>query len=119
MHNYKELKVWNKAVELSTVVYSLCAEFPKEERYGLKSQMQRSAVSIASNIAEGAGRNSDKEFRQFLAYAYGSCYELETQVIISRNVGLIENEISKSIQNQIIEITKMLYVLSKSLVSEV
>lgn len=119
MHNYKELKVWNKAVDLSTAIYSICAEFPVDERYGLKSQMQRSSVSIASNIAEGAGRNSDKEFRHFLSIAYGSCYELETQVIIASNVGLIETEVSESIKKQITEITKMLYVLSKSIVVDV
>jgi four helix bundle protein len=119
MHNYKELKVWNKAVDLSTAIYSMCAEFPAEEKYGLKSQMQRSSVSIASNIAEGAGRNSEKEFRHFISIAYGSCYELETQVIISKNIGLIGTENCETIQNQIIEITKMLYVLSKSLVSKV
>ena len=79
MHNYKELKVWQKAVQLSTAVYSLCSELPAEEKYGLKSQMQRCSVSIASNIAEGAGRNSNKEFKYFLSIANGSCYELETQ----------------------------------------
>jgi hypothetical protein len=67
MHNLKELKIWQKAVELATEVYQLTAEFPKEEKYGLTSQIRRSVVSIPSNIAEGAGRNSDREFVQFLS----------------------------------------------------
>ena len=115
MHNYKELKVWKKAVELSTAIYSLCSEFPADEKYGLKSQMQRCSVSIASNIAEGAGRNSDKEFKHFLSIAHGSCYELETQLLISRNIGLIDDNRDSNIQQLLTEIMKMSYVLSKSL----
>ena len=113
MHNYKELKVWQKAVQLSTGVYSLCSELPAEEKYGLKSQMQRCSVSIASNIAEGAGRNSDKEFRHFLSIANGSCYELETQLIIAKEIGMIIDK--TKIRTQLTEIMKMIYVLSKSL----
>lgn len=115
MHNYKELKLWKKVVELSAMVYELCSRFPSEEAYGLKSQMQRCAVSIASNIAEGAGRNFNKEFKHFLSIANCSCYELETQLLISRNVGFIENENELDISQQLTEIMKMSYVLSKSL----
>jgi four helix bundle protein len=115
MHNYKELKVWSKAVELATSVYTLCSKFPIEERYGLKSQMQRCAVSIPSNIAEGAGRDSNKSFKYFLSIANGSSYELETQLLISKNIGFIEEESEKAIQSQLTEIMKMIYMLSKSL----
>ena len=115
MHNYKELRVWQKAVELCAAVYNLCAQFPPEEKYGLKSQMQRSAISIASNIAEGAGRNSNKEFKHFLSIANGSCYELETQLLISKNVGFIDVKNELNISEQLTEIMKMSYVLSKSL----
>ena len=113
MHNYKELKVWQKAVQLSTAVYSLCSELPAEEKYGLKSQMQRCSVSIASNIAEGAGRNSNKEFKYFLSIANGSCYELETQLIIVNEIGMTIDD--SKIRTQLTEIMKMIYVLSKSL----
>ena len=65
MHNYKKLDVWNKAVDFATQIYSVTKNFPKEEVYGLTSQLRRASVSISSNISEGAGRNSDKEFRQF------------------------------------------------------
>ncbi len=89
MHDYKQLKVWNKSIDLVVDVYKATGDFPKEEKYGLISQMRRSAVSIPSNIAEGAGRNSDKEFCHFLAVAHGSSYELETQVIVSERLELI------------------------------
>ena len=115
MNNYKELKVWGKAVELSTAIYSLCSGFPPDEKYGLKSQMQRCSVSIASNIAEGAGRNSKKEFRHFLSIATGSSYELETQLIIAGNIGITTEKIIEPIRALLVEIMKMIYVLSKSL----
>lgn len=85
MHNYKELSVWNKSVSLATGVYSSTQKFPKVEKYGITSQIRRSVVSISSNIAEGAGRFGKKEFRHFLNIAYGSSFELETQLIISKN----------------------------------
>lgn len=119
MHNYKELKVWAKAVDLSTAVYAICSKLPHEEKFGLRSQMQRSGVSIASNIAEGAGRSGNKEFAHFLSIAVGSCYELETQLLIAQNVGHLDKIDVEGIQNQITEITKMIYKLSKSLQSEV
>lgn len=115
MHNYKELKVWQKAVELSTMTYALCANLPSEEKYGLKSQMQRCCVSVASNIAEGAGRNSNKEFAYFLSIANGSCYELETQLIIANKLDFINKEDIDEILVLLTEISKMIYVLSKSL----
>ena len=118
MHNYKELNVWKKAVELSVAVYALCSKFSKEEKYGLKSQMQRCSVSIPSNIAEGAGRNSKKDFTPFLAIATGSSYELETQLLIAENIGITNDEKIKAINSLLIEIMKMIYVLSKSLDSK-
>ena len=94
MHNYKQLKVWNKSIDLVVDVYKATVEFPKEEKYGLISQMRRSAVSIPSNIAEGAGRSYDKEFCHFLSNAHGSSYELETQVIVSEKLKLISKDLS-------------------------
>lgn len=114
MHNLKELKIWQKAVDLATDVYRLTADFPKEEKYGLTSQIRRSAVSISSNIAEGAGRNSDKEFAHFLGISNGSSYELQAQLIISKNLGLLNSEI-ESILDQLDQIQKMNYSLQQKL----
>lgn len=106
MNKYKDLKIWQKAVDLSVKVYEMTRNFPKDEVYGLTSQMRRSSVSIASNIAEGSGRNSKKEFKYFLSIAYGSCSELETQMIISERNGFITMEALNSIQVDILESKK-------------
>jgi four helix bundle protein len=111
----KELKIWEKSVDLAVSVYSSTAEFPNEEKYGLTSQIRRSAVSIPSNISEGAGRNSGKEFIQFLGIANGSSYELETQLILSSRLGLISGEVTEKLLNQIEEIQRMNYGLRESI----
>ena len=95
MHNYKQLKVWEKAMELVADIYKTTVEFLKEQRYGLISQMRRSAVSIPYNIAEGAGRNSDKEFCHFLSYSHASSFELETQLIVSEKLQLLSKDLCK------------------------
>ncbi|HLR26554.1 MAG TPA: four helix bundle protein [Fodinibius sp.] len=87
----------------------------KYELYGLVSQMRRCSVSISSNIAEGAGRGSKKEFRHFLDIATGSCYELETQLIISHNLNYLDNKNKETVSEALTEIQKMLYALTKSL----
>ena len=92
MKTHKDLEVWKKSIEMVTKVYTLTRSFPKEELYGLSNQMRRAAVSVASNIAEGAGRNSSKELLQFLYFATGSLSELETQLIIAHNLGYLNNE---------------------------
>ena len=89
MSNFKELMVWQKAIDLVTEIYKITRAFPKEEVFGLVSQMQRAAVSIPSNIAEGHERNSEKEFAQFLCIARGSLAELETQIIIAEKLSYI------------------------------
>ena len=83
IHNFRELQVWQKSMELVVLIYQLTAQFPKEEKYGLTSQIQRCAVSIPSNLAEGSGRVSDKEFQHFISIAMGSAFELETQMILA------------------------------------
>jgi len=115
VNKFKDLKIWQKAVDLSVKVYEITRNFPKDEVYGLTSQMRRSSVSIASNVAEGSGRNSKKEFEQFLSIAYGSCSELETQMIISERNGFITKEALSSIQEEILEIQKMNWALKRSL----
>lgn len=91
MHQYKELKLWQKSIDLVTRIYSLTREFPPAEKFGLVSQINRSAISIPSNIAEGAVRNSDRKFVQFLTISHASSFELETQLIISKKLKLFIN----------------------------
>jgi four helix bundle protein len=113
--NYKELKVWQKAMDLTVEVYKLVKLLPKEETYALSDQMRRAVVSIPSNIAEGQGRNSDKEFIQFLSIARGSLWELETQIEICLRIGYIDQSLTTNTNNLIAEISKMLNALSNSL----
>ena len=91
MHSYKELRVWKRSIDLAKEVYELTSSYPKSEQYNLVSQMNRSAISIPPNIAEGAGRGTNKDFINFLGYAQGSSFELETQLILSNELGLINN----------------------------
>ena len=113
MRKYKDLKFWQRSVNLATQVYSITSQFPAEERFGLISQMRRAAVSVSSNIAEGAGRTSDKEYKHFLDIAYGSLYELQTQLIISNNLDYVKSDICKAIEDEIIEIQKMIFTYAK------
>lgn len=115
MHKVEDLKVWQKSIELAKQVYKVVAELPDNEKYGLTSQIKRCTVSIASNIAEGAGRNSNKEFKHFLGIANGSSYELHTQLILVYELNLIEKNKIEDILNLIIEIQKMIYSFQKSL----
>ncbi len=111
MHNYKKLEVWNRDVDFATQIYSTTKSFPIDELYGLTSQLRRASVSISSNISEGAGRNSDKEFRQFLNISFGSCAEIETQLIISKKLGYLSEEQFSILSTEIIEIQKIIYSL--------
>lgn len=113
MNNYKNLKVWQKAVDLTVFIYEITINFPKNEIYGLTSQMRRSSVSIPSNIAEGAGRNSKKEFIHFLSISTGSSCELETQTIISYKLNYINHETYEKINAEIQDIQKMIASLQK------
>lgn len=109
MHKYKELKIWQKAIELVTDIYKATSKFPDKERFGLISQINRATVSISSNIAEGAGRNSDKEFLYFLSIAHASSYETETQLIISYNLNYLSAEELDALTEKINEWQKMSY----------
>lgn len=113
MNNYKELKIWQKSMDLVEKVYLLTSTFPKEETYGLKNQIQTSVVSIPSNIAEGAGRNSNKEFRNFLGIANGSANELNTQLILSHRIRLLTEKDLEEVLHLLTEIQKMNYTLIK------
>ncbi len=118
MHKFKELKVWQEAMELAKEIYALPRLFPAEEKFGLTSQINRSAVSIPSNIAEGAGRNYDKEFLQFLNVAMGSAFELETQVLLAKSFGFIASEKISAVTEQIDKVQRMLNSLRTSLLKK-
>lgn len=117
MSSYKELSVWQKSIQLVIDIYKLTKTFPKDEIYGLVSQMQRAAVSIPSNIAEGNERNSKKEFIHFLHIARGSLAELETQLVIAEKLNYINQNQSTQILNNCHEIGKMINGLLIKLVN--
>lgn len=115
MHNFRELKIWQDAMKITKLTYKLTKLFPSSEMYGLTSQMNRAAVSIPSNIAEGAGRNSNKEFTQFLNISIGSCFELETQVILAFEFAYIEKEDLEKFVLDINRLEKMINSLISTL----
>jgi four helix bundle protein len=115
--DFKDLIVWQKAMELVTVVYRLVKKLPKEELFSLSDQMRRAVTSIPSNIAEGQARNSTKEFIRYLAIAKGSKAELETQLLLSVKINYLNNEEIQTAINLIQEIGKILNALQKSLSS--
>ncbi len=119
MHNFKELIIWQRSRELVKNVYQLTANFPKSEQYGLISQINRSAISIISNIAEDAGRSSNLDFNRYLDMAVGSAFELESQLIISVDLGFLIEEDIKDIIIEINEIEKMIRGFQKNLKSNV
>lgn len=119
MHNLQEIIIWKKALDLSKSVYMLCSELPADEKFGLSNQIKRSVVSIPSNIAEGAGRNSDKEFLYFLGIAQGSSFELMTQLILCYELNLIEKIKIDDVIENLKEIQKMNYAFQKNLKSKV
>lgn len=117
MNRYKDLIVWQKAMELVVLVYAFVKNLPREELYGLSDQMRRAVVSVPSNIAEGYMRGSKKEFSHFLTIAMGSCAELETQIELCKRLGFCSDTIK--IDDMITEILKMATVLNNKLQSEV
>ena len=117
--SFRELKVWNKAVDLALLVYEFTAEFLRREVYGLSSQMQRAAVSIASNIAEGSARGTRRDFRQFVKLAEGSNCELQTQLLIARRLQYASGQKCDVLDALSDEIGKMLTALSKYLTREI
>ena len=115
MHNYLELKIWQRSRELVKLIYQLTESFPDSQKYGLTNQMQRAAISISSNIAEGAGRNSSKEFVRFLDIANGSAFELETQLFLCADLGYTKISQVENIISELKEIQKMIFKFRESL----
>lgn len=115
LKSYKELNVWQKAYQLCLNIYKATQDFPSEEKYGLTSQIRRAAVSVPSNIAEGYGRKSTKEYLQLLYIAYGSVCELETQLLLSSDLGYGKAVDLEKLQQDIGDVERMLKGLIKSL----
>ena len=113
--SFRDLLVWQRAMQLTVAVYRLTREFPMEEQYGLTSQLRRSAVSIPSNIAEGQGRLSSGEFRQFLGVARGSTCEVQTQLELSRALNLGSSKLIEEAEDLSDEVRKMLFGLLESM----
>lgn len=115
MHNYKELKIWQKSRILVKDVYQLTNSFPKEESYGLTSQIRRAVISIPANIAEGAGRGTNKDFSHFLDISMGSLFELESLLILSIDLSYLTNNKILSLVDQITEVGKMIVSFKSNL----
>ena len=111
MPDYRRLKVWEKSHQLVLDVYAVTAKFPVVERYGLTAQLRRGAISVPSNIVEGAGRRGDGDFRRFLAIALGSCAEVEYQLLLARDLGMLQPADHERLTGQISEIGRMLSAL--------
>ncbi|HTL81018.1 MAG TPA: four helix bundle protein [Bacteroidia bacterium] len=108
-HNVKELRIWNNAIDLVVDVYKLSSAFPPDERFGLTSQIRKAAVSIPSNIAEGAGRNTNKDFSHFVGISNGSSYEVMTQIIVANKLRLVTEEEVAPVLKKLDELQKMTY----------
>lgn len=115
MHNFRELNIWKDSMVLTKSVYKLTKAFPSSELYGLTSQINRSAVSIPSNIAEGAGRGGNKEFIRFLFISLGSSFELETQLLLANEFGYLTKNDLDPLQNSLTKIQKMINSLISTL----
>ncbi|HEY8560018.1 MAG TPA: four helix bundle protein [Pyrinomonadaceae bacterium] len=115
VQSYRQLIVWQRAMSLVKEIYQLTNKFPKEEIYGLVSQIRRAAVSIPSNVAEGQGRDSTKEFLHHLSIAYGSLMEVETQILIAKSLEYLKSEETKSILEKTAETGRLINGRSRSL----
>lgn len=118
VHNYKELKIWQKSRMLVKIVYTATSKFPKEELYGITSQARRAAVSVPLNIAEGAGRGTEKDFCHFLDMTRGSLLELETLFILSNDLGFLSKDTLNQILDEISEISRMIISFQRTLINE-
>lgn len=112
VHNFREMNIWKRSMDLTRNVYVLTSELPSDERFGLKSQVNRCAVSIPSNIAEGSGRGTNKDFRRFLDISLGSSYELETQLILTQDLFKID---ATNVIQELNEVQKMIVGFRRTL----
>ncbi|MFN0050448.1 MAG: four helix bundle protein [Cytophagales bacterium] len=114
-HNFRQLKIWEKVMDLVILTYAITSKFPSDERFGLISQINRCSVSIPSNIAEGTGKSTDKDFAYFLSHSFGSLYELETQIIISFKLKYLSENSYNDVIEQIFILEKMIVGFIKNL----
>ncbi len=115
VRDFRELKVWEKGHQVTLQIYSITQNFPREETYGLTSQMRRSSASIPTNIAEGCGKGSDAELARFMQIAMGSASELEYQLLLAKDLGYLENPVYERLHEGVIEVKKMLGPFIKKL----
>lgn len=115
MKDFRQLKVWEKSHQLALAIYKGTKKFPKEELYGLTSQIRRASMSIPTNIAEGCGRNTDKEFARFLQIAMGSASETEYQLILARDLEFLPKDSYEKLHNDVEEVKRMLASLLKTI----
>ena len=108
MRDYRELKVWERGHELTLEVYRVTRAFPKDELYGLVSQVRRAASSVPANIAEGCGRTGDKELARFMTIASGSAFELDYHFLLARDLGYLQDEVYQALHTSVTEIRRML-----------
>jgi len=115
MHNHKNLKIWQRSMDIVEMIYRETVNFPMEEKYGLTSQIRRASSSIPSNIAEGSGRQSKKEFKYFLSISLGSCYEVDTQLELAKRLSILNLERADTIIEELDQVEKMIIGFMKSL----
>ncbi len=118
MHNFRKLTIWTKSIAFVTDIYRITKTFPKEEKFGLCSQMERAAVSVPANIAEGSAKSSDKDFARFLEMSLGSAYELESELLVTRNLNYINEDVYSSFQSNLIEVEKMIIAFRDKLLGD-
>jgi len=118
MKNFRDLHVWKKAHELTLAAYAVTSQFPKQETYGLTSQIRRCAVSIGANIAEGCGKRGNGEFQRFLTIAAGSASELEYELLLSHDLGLMSDQEYNRLDTALIEVKRMLAALIRKVEAE-
>ncbi len=115
MHNYRELKIWQRSMDFVEKIYQVSSEFPKEEKYGLTAQIRACVVSIPSNISEGAGRGTNKQFKRFLEFSMGSINEVQTQLELAFRVKYLSKNIYESLIDEALQIYKMILGFYNSL----
>jgi four helix bundle protein len=118
MKDFRQLQVWEKSHQLALAVYKATREFPKEELYGLTSQIRRASMSVPTNIAEGCGRYTDAEFARFLQIAMGSASETEYQLLLGKDLGFLSNQLYKKLHNDVEEVKRMLASLITTIRAE-
>ena len=115
MHQFEKLKIWQKAMDIAVQVYEISSLLPNDEKFNLIHQIKKCAVSIPSNISEGSGRNSEKEFMHFLGIANGSTFELITQLILAKRLKLVSEDLIQPTINQLVEVSNMNFSFQRTL----